>query len=352
MKTLSTKLAKTCVRNESSDCQIHVGLELLPDLNENCLLEVAELATALAAIDIGSNAIRLVVGEQDASGEITVIKKVREPVRLGQDVFTDGIITEKTRARAIESFLSFKDMMKALGVTKHRAVATSALREAKNRESFIQEVKRATGIAIDVIDGLEEGRLIFSAVAHRVDLHEKVSLLIDIGGGSVELTVADHGRPIATQTFKLGTVRLLQFLAERGLKERHLRGLIEEQFAPARQFIAQQSRKLHIDQAIGTGGNLECLGKLRVALLQKSSIFSMSRDDLGKITTHLQSMTCKERVQFLRLRPDRADVVVPAALVTLAVLHAADSEILMVPYVGLRDGLLADLAEKRTVPAK
>jgi len=302
------------------------------------------MANRFAAIDVGSNAIRLVIGERDHHGDMKVLKKVREPVRLGKDVFSAGLISDRARQKVIEAFGKFNDMIKAHGVHHSRAVATSALREAKNAESVIQEVRRATGVTIDVIDGLEEGRLIFSAVTHRVDLHEKISLLIDIGGGSVELTIADHGRPLGSQTFKLGTVRLLQVLEERNLKERHLRSVIGDSLQPVEKFLRGTLKGLHIDHAIGTGGNFECLGKLRVALLQKSSIFSMTRLELDELVRHLESMSVKERVQFLRLRPDRADVIIPAALVTDAILTLAEVDVVTVPYVGLRDGILADLA--------
>lgn len=305
----------------------------------------------LAAIDVGSNAIRLVIGEQDRYGDIKILKKVREPIRLGKDVFKTGIVGEKTREKVLEAFKKFSALIKAHEVKQSRAVATSAIREAKDREELIQLVRRSTGFEIDVIDGVEEGRLIFSAVANRLDLEDKVSLLIDVGGGSVELTVADHGKPIACQTFKLGTVRLLQMLEDKGLKESQLRGLIEEHIGGVKSFLASTLKDLEIDHAIGTGGNFECLGKLRVALLHKSSIFSMSRKELDDLVQHLESMTVKERIQFLRLRPDRADVVVPAALVTSAIMAAAEVDVLSIPYVGLRDGILADLATKLEIRA-
>lgn len=300
----------------------------------------------LAAIDIGSNAIRLVIGTLDDHGDITVLKKVREAVRLGQDVFAIGTISEKTFTKALAAFMRFRDSLKE--VRHVRAVATSALREARNRDEFVKKVKDATGISIDVIDGIEEGRLIYSAVSHRVNLNDKVALLIDIGGGSVELTVVDHGVRKATQTFKLGTVRLLQLIETRGLRESQLRPLIDELMGPTREFIAKQVEKFHIDVAIGTGGNFETLGKLRVALLHKSSIFSMTSSEISELAAHLETMTVKERIQFLRLRPDRADVVIPAAHVTRAVMEAAGVDLLSIPYVGLRDGILTELGTKVT----
>ena len=298
----------------------------------------------LGAIDIGSNAIRLVIGEIDDHGDIRIIKKMREPVRLGADVFKSGEISPKTREKAIETFIKFRDLLKSNNVLKSKAIATSALREANDRDSFIRDVAAKSGIQINVIDGIEEGRLIFSAVAHRMDLADNIAILIDIGGGSVELTISDHGKIRSSQTFKLGTVRLLQMLEEKNLKEKHLEFLIETQFAPVVSFLEKQLKDTHIDFAVGTGGNFECLGKLRVALLHKNSIFSMTQDELGQLVEHLRTMSVKERIQFLRLRADRADVVVPAALVTQAVMKAAGTDVLMVPYVGLRDGILADLS--------
>lgn len=314
-------------------------------------LQLQSIMETIAAIDIGSNAIRLVIGELDRHGDIRILKKVREPVRLGKDVFADGAISAKTSDKAIASFLKFKELLAANDVHHSRAVATSALREAKNRDAFVAEVRNATGIKIDVIDGIEEGRLIFSAVAHKVHLDDRVALLIDIGGGSVELTISDHGEIVGTQTFKLGTVRLLQMLADKGLKEKNLPGLIRDHISEAKHFLKSTIGDRHVDLAIGTGGNFECLGKLRVALLHKNSIFSMTRGEIEKIADHLQSMTIKERIQFLRLRPDRADVVVPAALVTEAVMDLTEVDLLMIPYVGLRDGLLANLAARLPLAA-
>lgn len=304
----------------------------------------------LAAVDIGSNAIRLVIGQIDDHGDISVLKKFREPIRLGQDVFASGEISEKTLEKALAAFVRFRNRIKE-GQIKHvKAVATSALREAKNRDQFIADVKTASGITIDVIDGIEEGRLIYSAVSHRVNLNDKVALLIDIGGGSVELTIVDHGVRTATQTFKIGTVRLLQLISQRGLKENALKTLIDELMGPAREFIAKQTEKLHIDVAVGTGGNFETLGKLRVALLHKNSIFSMYASEVGELAAHLETMTLKERIQFLRLRPDRADVVIPAAHLTRAIMDCAQTEVLVIPYVGLRDGILTEMGSKLTGP--
>lgn len=305
----------------------------------------------LGAIDVGSNAIRLVIGSVLTTGSnrtrsVEVLKKVREPVRLGQDAFAKGEITPKTAARALETFHKFRQILDDHGIEHLRAVATSALRDVKNRDSFVARVLEETGIRLEVIDGLEEGRLIHEAVASRVDLSGHDSLLIDIGGGSVELTISRDGRIKAVRTFKLGTLRLLQMLEAKGLKEKHLPALLHEKMAPVRAFLNERSKKRPFDICIGTGGNFECLGKLRVALLNRSSIHSMTHDELARLVEHLSSLSVRERTRYLRLKPDRADVIVPAATVALMVMEMAQAEFLSIPYVGLRDGLLTELASR------
>lgn len=304
------------------------------------------IGTRLAAIDVGSNAIRLVIGELDASGEVHVLKKYREGVRLGKDTFSEGVISKKCIERTLETFIKFKGFLKEHGVKHVRAVATSAMREASNSRALVGEVLKLTGINVEIIDGLEEGRLIFSAVANRVDLVGSRSVLIDVGGGSVEVTIADGQKITATQSFPLGTVRLLEALQARGLKEKHLPAVIEESLKPLRVFLREQLKDKPVDFAIGTGGNFECLGKLRVALLSKTSIYSMTYAELKELTDHLASMTVKERTQFLRLKNDRADVIVPAALVTIAIMGSIPTDTLNVPFVGLRDGILASLIDQ------
>jgi exopolyphosphatase/guanosine-5'-triphosphate,3'-diphosphate pyrophosphatase len=298
----------------------------------------------LAAIDIGSNALRLVIGQLDDHHDIKVLKKVREPVRLGKDVFSDGEISRKTIQRSLESFEKFHTLIDRYGVKKARAVATSALREAKNRESFVAEVAKQIGLKIDIIDGMEEARLIHSAVAHKIDLSDRTAVLIDIGGGSVELTVSVDGVIQGMKSFKIGTVRLLRMLEERGLKERNLAALVAEPLKEIHAFVEKATKGEPIDFCVGTGGNIECLGKLRVALLHRNSIYSLTVFELSQILHHLEGMSLKERIQYLRLRPDRADVVVPAGVVVHAIMREIPCETLMIPYVGLRDGILSDLA--------
>ncbi len=300
----------------------------------------------IAAIDIGSNAIRLVVAKVNAQSEIRLIKKFREPVRLGEDVFSQGAISAKTVEKAVRAFQNFRQFMKDQNVAYAKAVATSAVREATNRDEFVKKIKDTTGIQIEIIDGREEARLIYSAVASKVDLQMQNSVLIDIGGGSVELTVTDHQTIVASESFRLGTVRLLNLLKERKLKEKQIKSVFLEHFPPIQKFLEIHTKDCKITSAIGTGGNFECLGKLRVALLNKTSVHSMTFMELHQIYEHLLSMSVRERIKFLRLRPDRADVIVPAALLAQEIMAATPVHTLMVPYVGLRDGILTELSHQ------
>lgn len=299
----------------------------------------------LAAIDIGSNGIRLLIGEVDDHGDVYAIKRLREPVRLGKDVFSQGQISKRTAEKAIESFEKFAKLMRRHDVDRVRAVATSALRESSNKEQFVSLVKKKTGIKIEIISGLQEAKLIHSAVSGRVQLENRNAVLIDIGGGSVEITISVDGKLKAMKSFKLGTVRLLQILEERKLQEKSLRFLLQRSMSDLNEFVARTTKGEPIDFCIGTGGNFEALGKLRVALLNRSSVSTMNVFELDEIINHLLSMSIKERVQFLRLRPDRADVIVPAGLIIHTVMRKIPCEMLVIPSVGLREGILADLAE-------
>ena len=299
----------------------------------------------IAAIDIGSNALRLVIGNLDTHGEIHITKKFREPVRLGQDVFGNGTLSKKTINQAIESFSRFRSLIEQHQVTHMRAIATSALREAKNRDEFINEIFLHTRIQIKCIDGAEEARLIYRAIDHKIKLHNRNALIIDIGGGSVEVIISIDGKLRGMESFKIGTVRLLQMMNERNLKEKNLQVFLNEKMQEIRKFIYDTVKNDHIDVCIGTGGNFETLGKLRVALLNKTSIYSMSAYELEELQTHLIGMSIKERIQFLRIKPDRADVIVPASLIGLIIMNTVGCELLSIPFVGLRDGVLLELSE-------
>ena len=219
---------------------------------------MANLKVRLAAIDIGSNAIRMVVAEHSPQGLI-LLKKFRFPIRLGADVFEKGQISAKNLKLSARTFKKFKELTVKYKVTKLQAVGTSALREAKNQKAFVELIRRKSNIRIDVIDGVEEARLIHLAVKREVNLENAQALLIDIGGGSVELTFSDDSLMTATQSFPFGTVRTLDLMKRKKLNEAQLSTVMGEYMEPLSHFLHSQTPGHSLDFAVGTGGNLETL---------------------------------------------------------------------------------------------
>lgn len=297
-------------------------------------------ATHLAAIDIGSNAIRMVIADYTIRG-LHLIKKYRFPIRLGADVFASGKISEKNLKLSARTFKKFKALVtEKYHVKQIRAVGTSALREAKNAKAFADLIDKKSGIKIEIIDGVEEASLVHLAVRREVNLDSKNALLIDIGGGSVELTFSDHSMMTATHSFPFGTVRTLEMMKKRKLMESQLSLVMGEFLEPLTHFIESNQPGHAIDFAVGTGGNLESLGKLKPVLLGGSSRTFISYHELTQMILKLQRLTIKERIAKLDMRPDRADVIVPAALVVHTVMRQARLDKLLIPHVGLKDGLL------------
>ncbi len=300
----------------------------------------------IAAIDVGSNAMRLVIGAVDGERTLSVVESIRDPVRLGQDVFTKGSISEETIDRAVEAFQRFRDAIAKHGANWTKAVATSATREALNREIFVDRVAQASGIELTVIGTEEEARLIHLAVGEKVNLKNKLAMLVDIGGGSAEITLVSDGNIISTESFKMGAVRLLQVLEEKKHGERHFNQLLREYVDATQKRIKKEIGNQKIDLCIGTGGNIESLGNLRKEVLEKDKDSLITGDELDTLVKKLQSMTFEERIQQLRLRPDRADVIVPAAIVLQKIIKQADVDEVLIPNVGLKDGLLIDMVQE------
>lgn len=297
-----------------------------------------------SAIDIGSNAIRLMIAEK-REGRLQILKKHREPLRLGKDVFEDGHIRPETIQKAISVFNTFQEIQRKYQVKKYRALATSATREAKNQKEFVDIIFQSTGVQIEVIDGLEEANLIQLAVEKELNLKNKTTLSLDIGGGSIEVTFAQNGQTCSTKSFPLGTVRLLQQLKKRNLKEENLEILVGENLQDLTRHIHQFVESHSVDFAIGTGGNLECLGRLKVQLLKKTPNTFVTLQEVTRIISELKKFSIKQRIEKLELRPDRADVILPACLVTEMILRQSETEKLHLPAVGLRDGIIWNILE-------
>jgi exopolyphosphatase/guanosine-5'-triphosphate,3'-diphosphate pyrophosphatase len=301
----------------------------------------------IAAIDVGSNAIRLAIANVTADGQFQTLYNVREPVRLGQDVFTKGSISAQTIDRTLQAFTDFNQKIKERAVTHVKAIGTSALREATNRDSVLRSVAKATGIEISIIGGEEEARLIHQAVKQSVNLKNKVALLVDIGGGSVEVVLADDTTVLCAESYSMGSVRLLKILGGKAGEEK-FHQLVTEYVDATQRRLKQEIGNQKIDICIGTGGSIESLGDLRRELFDKNSNQKILADELKSLVKKLRGMTVEQRIQEFRLRPDRADVIVPAAIVLQKIVQEAGVQEVIIPGIGLKDGVLLEgIAELR-----
>ncbi len=299
----------------------------------------------ISAIDVGSNAMRMVVGEVDEKWQVHTIENVRLPVRLGGDVFGKGVLAKKTIQQAEEAFLRFKHLADTHDVHRLRAIATSAAREAANGDLLIDSIRRTSGIELEIISGEEEARLIHQAVIHELKLKNKRMLLIDIGGGSVEVTISNGQSIISTESYNMGTVRLLEKLDDWKKNEHTFGKLVREYAEAARYRIERDLGDEKIQVCAATGGNVEEIGRLRQRLFKGDSDRLVTLPELEKLIERLNDMSYSERMRKLNLRPDRADVILPASIVLHLVAKEAAVKQIAIPNVGLKDGILLDLAE-------
>ena len=300
----------------------------------------------LCAIDVGSNAMRLAVGFLDHERRLHVVEDLREPVRLGLDVFTKGSISKETTRRSIEAFRRFKEVIEQHHVLTVRAVATSALREAQNRDTFIRKIRSATGIELKTITAEEEALLVHLAVSKKVPLEAKTAMLVDIGGGSVEITLARNGKILATESFQMGAVRLLQVLEHQKYGEKKFNLMVREYVEAARKRFNQKLAGEKIELCVGTGGNLDALLALKERLLHLKNSNFVTRGELASILSRVAKYTYDDRITKLGLRPDRADVIVPAATALSQILEVSRVNRVVIPNVGVKEGLLIDMVSE------
>ncbi len=323
-------------------------------LDLSCHTEAMVSMQRIAAIDVGSNALRMIVGNINRKGEVKPIENIRLPVRLGCDAFTSGHLREVTLQQAMNAFLHFRRVADGLGVTHIRAIATSALREASNSNMLLDRILRSSGIEIEIISGEEEARLIHRAVQHTIDLKNKRAVLIDIGGGSVEVTISHNNTLVSTESYDVGTVRLLNTLGRYGdekgipcpVSELPLSQYVRTYAGAVRRRIDREMGKGMIHLCIGTGGNVERIGKLRKQLFKKSTDTTITLSELQALITTLSRMSVQDRINTLKLRPDRADVILPAVIVFHLLATEVRARRIHIPGVGLKDGMLIDMAEQ------
>ena len=286
----------------------------------------------LAAIDIGSNAVRLIVKEiSGETGQLSVSKvaHTRVPIRLGEDVFANGAIGEEKEERLVAAIQGFAHLMKAMQVRAFRACATSAMREATNGKAISERLKDATGVEVELIDGQTEADLIFSNFEVSLFDRQKDYLYIDVGGGSTELTLIRRGERVEGRSFKVGSVRLLEDKVNSEVWEKMERW--------CRALTAAHNVESPI--AIGAGGNINRLFKLGGCL----SGDLLAYEKLASVVAVLERCTYEERMSRFQLKPDRADVVVPAGRIYLQAMEFAGAKSMQVPKVGLADGIILGL---------
>jgi exopolyphosphatase/guanosine-5'-triphosphate,3'-diphosphate pyrophosphatase len=287
-----------------------------------------------AAIDIGSNAARLQISsvlENEGIISFKRIEYVRFALRLGHDVFSQGAITPESEVRIFKLMHAYKLLMELHEVKDYAICATSAMREASNSSDIIIRIQKILDMKIQVIDGNREAELINDVVVQ--SLHPlKNYLHIDVGGGSTELNFYQNREKLASKSFKIGSVRLLEGKEKEGDWEK------------MNNWIAQQKMYLNGPiTAVGTGGNIN---KLYNISTQVSENKIMSVQELQKISDYVESFSYEERVHKLRLNTDRADVIVPAASIYLAAMQVAECQEIFVPDLGLKDGMIQMLYDR------
>lgn len=287
----------------------------------------------LGAIDIGSNAIRLFFANVfDQKDDIVVEKAslVRVPVRLGEDVFVKGKISKEKVERLVKTMTAFKLLIEVVNPVAYKAVATSAMREASNAPEVIKRIKQETGIAIEVIDGLEEARIV--GMISNLNFNGSFNKLIyvDVGGGSTEITILENHKIIDSNSFKIGTVRLLNGQVK------------ESEWVKMKEYLLQLKKKNGDLLLVGSGGNINKITKIYGDLKNKTLSFVA----LESAMKHLSEYSVEDRVELMGLRPDRADVIVPAGQIYHFVMHYLQSSFIFVPRIGLSDGIVSMLYRK------
>ncbi|WBL23629.1 MULTISPECIES: Ppx/GppA phosphatase family protein [unclassified Zunongwangia] len=284
-----------------------------------------------AAIDIGSNAIRLLIStiteKEGIEPNFRKTSLVRVPIRLGADVFLKQNISENNQNRMLDAMHAFSLLMKAHGVEKYKACATSAMREAKNGDEVTEMLKEKTGVEIEIIDGTHEAAIIAATDLHALIQDDHNYLYVDVGGGSTEYTFYSNGKSIASRSFKVGTVRLLNDLVE------------NKTWREMESWVRENSKGLEDISLIGSGGNINNIFKNS----GKKDGKPLSLSYLKKYDELLNSYTYEERITELDLKNDRADVIIPASRIYLNSMKWAKAAQIFVPKIGLADGIIKSL---------
>ena len=290
-----------------------------------------------AAIDIGSNAIRLLVSNviitKDTAPQFKKSALVRVPIRLGADSFVEGTISEKNSDRMMNAIKAFKLLMNVHGVESYKACATSAMREASNGQEIIEKIHQKTGVKINIISGKEEAEIISSTDLHELISGDKSYLYVDVGGGSTEFTVFSRGKIIISKSFKIGTVRILNNTKEEN----------KDAFKKIENWIKDNTKGYRKISLIGSGGNINKLFKMS----GRTEGAPISYIYLNAQYQFLKNMSYSDRITELSLNPDRADVIIPATKIYLSAMKWSGARKIYVPKIGLADGIIKSLFYKK-----
>ena len=281
-----------------------------------------------AAIDIGSNALRLLISNViEQEDRPTAFKKseiIRVPVRLGEDAFLRRWISERNALRLTQTMQSFDLLMRVYGVEQYWACATSALREAKNGKAVVQRVLADSGVEIDIINGEKEASIIASTDLRELLRNDTFYLYVDVGGGSTELTIFDKGKLVGSQSFKIGTVRILNNLVEDSVWDK------------IKAWIKANVPEHGLVEIIGSGGNINKLHKMSGRKVGQPLSYPWLKAEYQ----FLESMDYSQRILQLGLNQDRADVIIPATKIYLNAAKWSGAKKIHVPKIGLADGMI------------
>ena len=294
----------------------------------------------LAAIDIGSNAVRCQISAvlyYEGRYRLKRVEYVRFPMRLGEDVFATGHISPAKEEQFVKFLHSLKLLMEVHGVAHYLVCATSAMRSAANGAAIVARVREQLGMEIKVIDGQDEALYINRVIEHLLE-DKRHYLHIDVGGGSTEFNIYHDRRKVAAQSFEIGSIRRMQ-QEESGAANTEAQA---ELWTRMEAWVRHNARQYHVTRAIGTGGNINKLYSLTAASPDKT----VTRRSLETTLARLANLSMDERVNVAMLNPDRADVIVPAGHIYLSAMQWANINNMVVPDIGLKDGMLQTLFEE------
>lgn len=289
-----------------------------------------------AAIDIGSNAVRLLIKSIDREAvqekKIKKVMMLRVPLRLGFDVFSIGELSEKKADKLRRLMKAFRQLMKIYDVDDYRACATSAMRDARNGRTIIKKIEKDTGIRIEIIDGQEEARMIYNNHIECMEDRLGNYMYVDVGGGSTEINLLTNGELVWSVSYNIGTVRMLSNAVKEGTWQQ-----MEEELMKVTEGVAAIN-------IIGSGGNINKL--FRLADKKDRKLQRLPVSSLQTVYDVLKPLTPEERVEAFSLKQDRADVIVPAAEIFLKIAEVVHAEYIYVPVIGLSDGIIDNLYAK------